>query len=135
MSEKNFHRTSLSIDKKTYEELNRIADSRNESLANILRETIKKGLATEWVDENTDLIAQIVRQQTDIAMKTHVERLASLSSKTGHMAATAAFLNVQALLDLVPKEKRKDVYEMYKSARKKAVEYMRTKTTDWENDF
>jgi hypothetical protein len=43
----------------------------------------------------------------------HVERLAALSSKSGHMSATAAFLNVQAFMDLVPSEKRKNLKELY----------------------
>jgi len=41
--------------------------------------------------------------------------LARLSSKSGHISATAAFLNVQALIDLVPKENRKDVKPMYEN--------------------
>ena len=61
----------------------------------------------------------------------NVERICSLSSKTGHMAATATFLNTQALVDIVPHERRKDIRPMYDSARKKAVEYMRTTTSDW----
>lgn len=34
-------------------------------------------------------------------------------------------------MDLVPKENRKEVRTMYEKARKMAVEYMRTKTDDW----
>ncbi|MEG6617632.1 hypothetical protein V6C27_14645 [Peptococcaceae bacterium 1198_IL3148] len=78
------------------------------------------------------MITYIVRQQVDAVMKTHVERLVALTSKSGHMSATAAFLNVQALMDLVPKENRRDVIPMYENARKKAVEYMRTRTKDWD---
>lgn len=70
----------------------------------------------------------------EIVIRPHIERLAKLASKSRHMSATAAFLNVQALMDLVPIERKKDVREMYESARKKAVEYMRTKTYEWEND-
>lgn len=62
----------------------------------------------------------------EVVIKPHIERLAKLSSKTGHIGATGAFLNVQALMDLVPVERRKDVRDMYESAKKKAVVYMRT---------
>lgn len=135
MSEQNFYKTTLRLDQETYNKLNAIAEVRKESLAEVLRDTVKKGLAIEWADENQSLIADVVRKQVDKAMIMHVDRLAKLSSKSGHMSATAAFLNVQALIDLVPKEQRKNVREMYDNARKKAVEYMRTKTTDWEYDF
>jgi hypothetical protein len=33
-------------------------------------------------------------------------------------------------MDLVPNEKKKDVKELYDKARKKSVEYMRTRTED-----
>lgn len=135
MSESNFYKTTIRLDKTTYNQLNNIAQSCNKPLANVIREVIKKGLASEWVDENVNLITHIVKQQVDAVMKPHVERLAKLSSKSGHMSATSAFLNVQALMDLVPDEKRKNVLEMYENARKKSAEYMRTKTDDWENDF
>lgn len=130
---KDFYRTSLSIDMKTYKELSEIAKNRGESLANIIRENIKKGLASEWVDENKDLLSMLIRQQMEVVIKPHIERLAKLSSKTGHMSSTAAFLNVQALMDLVPKERRKNVMEMYENARKKAVKYMKTNTEDWKD--
>lgn len=124
MSDVNFYKSTIRLDKNTYNELNRIAESRNEPLANVIRETIKKGLASDFVDESQDLIAKLVRQQMAAVLKPHTERLAKLMSKSGHMSATAAFLNVQALMDLVPNEKRRNVKEMYESARKKAVAYM-----------
>lgn len=128
--EKDFYRISVTLDKNTYNQLKEIASNRGESLANVMRENIKKGLASNWINENSNMVATLVRQQMEIVLKPHTERLAKLMSKSGHMSATAAFLNVQALMDLVPKENRKDVKGMYDSARKKAVEYMRTKTED-----
>lgn len=135
MSKSNFYKSTIRLDQTTYNQLNKIAQSRNKPLATVIRETIKKGLSVEWIDENVDTVSKIVRQQLDLTLKPHVNRLAKLSSKSGHMSATAAFLNVQAFMDLVPKEKRKDVIELYNNARKKAVEYMKTNTKDWENNF
>lgn len=127
-----FKRYSLCVDEKTYNAIKSISETTGSSVADVSRQLITKGLATEWVDENVDLVSSIVRQQLEVVMKPHVERLAKLSSKSGHMAATAAFLNVQALMDLVPPERKKDVKVMYDSARKKAAEYMKTKAEDWE---
>lgn len=135
MGENNFYKSTLRLDKKTFDELNRIAQSRDESLADVIRTIIRKGLAMEFIDESEDVICTIVRKQIDIAIKPHIERLAKLASKSGHMSATAAFLNVQTLMDLVPKENRKSVKAMYDSARKKAVEYMRTRTQDFEDNI
>ncbi|MFZ3131973.1 MAG: hypothetical protein WA125_12935 [Desulfosporosinus sp.] len=130
-----FHRFSLSIDEATYQAIQTRVAASGKSEADVTRELIKRGLASDWIDENTDLIAWVVRQQLEIVLKPHIERLAALSSKSGHMSTTAAFLNVQALMDLVPKEQRKDVRVMYESARKKAAAYMKTKAENWENDI
>lgn len=134
MEDKSFYKTTLRLDKKTYERLNEIAMNRDESLSSIMREYIDKGLAKDFVASSEDLIAPIIREVVQSTLKPSVERLARLESKSGHMAATAAFLNVQALMDLVPKENRRNVKEMYDKARKMAVAYMRNKTEDWEND-
>jgi hypothetical protein len=134
MEDKCFYKTTLRLDKKTYERLNEIAMNRDESLSSIMREYIDKGLAKDFVASSEDLIAPIIREVLQSTLKPSVERLARLESKSGHMAATAAFLNVQALMDLVPKENRRNVKEMYDKARKMAVAYMKNKTGDWEHD-
>lgn len=127
-----FYKSTLRLDRETYQQLKNISEKTGDSMAEVLRNVIKKGLAYEWMDDHQDPLASLIRQQLDIVMKPHVERLAALSSKGSHMAATAAFLNVQALMDLVPPERKKDVREMYESARKKAVEYMRTKPDNFK---
>jgi hypothetical protein len=127
-----FKRFSVCVDDETYKILTDIVNNTDSTLAEVSRNLIKKGLASDWVDENTDLISRVVRQQMEIVVKPHVERLAKLSAKSGHMSATAAFLNVQALMDIVPTEKRKDVRPMYESARKKAAEYMKVTTEEWD---
>lgn len=127
-----FKRFSVCVDDKTYEMLTNISKSEDKTLAEVTREIIKKGLATEWVDENKDMITTIVREELRAVLKPSVERLAKISSKSGHMSATAAFLNVQALMDLVPKEKQRPVRQMYEKARKMAVDYMKNTTEDWD---
>lgn len=127
-----FKRFSVCVDDDTYEKLINITQVSGDSLAEVSRKLIKKGLAKEFVEDSEDIISKVVRQQLEVVLKPHIERLAALSSKSGHMSATAAFLNVQALIDLVPKENKKNVKTMYESARKKAVEYMRIRTNDFE---
>jgi hypothetical protein len=126
-----YKRFSLCLDDKTAEQVEMLMSKTGKSLADTTRDLIKKGLASEWVNENTDLIAYIVRQQLEAVLSPKVERLAALSSKTGHAAAAAMFLNVQAFMDLLPPEKRKIPREMYEKARKKAAEYMRTPLDEW----
>lgn len=131
MSSNNLRKTSIKLHQETYDLIEQIAKKNDESVSETIRNLVDKGLSERVLEQNTDLIAQTVRQQMEIVIKPHIERLAGLSSKTGHMASTATFLNVQAFMDLVPTEKKKDVRTLYDKARKKAAEYMRTKAEDW----
>jgi len=124
-------RYSIILDEKTALQVENLANKTGSSLAEITRELIKKGLSSEWVEENTDTVAHIVRQQMEVVLKPHIERLAALSSKTGHAAATAMFLTVQAFMDLVPPDKKRIPKDMYEKGRKKAVEFMRTPIAEW----
>jgi metal-responsive CopG/Arc/MetJ family transcriptional regulator len=126
---------SVKIPEDTYTVIENMAEKNNSSVSETIRSLLNKSLNAEWFKENEDIMARLIRQQMEIVIKPHIERLAKLSSKSGHMSATAAFLNVQALMDLVPKENRKNVREMYENARKKAAEYMRTKADEWDNNF
>ena len=77
-----------------YDQLLKISENNGENLSETIRKLIVKGLNERVYENNTDLIAQVIRQQLEIVMKPHIERLAALSSKSGHMSATAAYLNV-----------------------------------------
>lgn len=131
--EKGFHKFSILLDKKTHSKLTNMAKNRGQSLNSIIEETVKKGLDSEDPSKSEDRISKVVRRQIEVVLKPHIERLAALSSKSGHMAATATFLGTQAIMDLVPKENRKLVKGMYEKARKKSVEYMRIRTEDWDD--
>ncbi|NCC78384.1 MAG: hypothetical protein EOM07_02125 [Clostridia bacterium] len=118
-----------------YKKIKNLAHKRGIMVTELLREFIDQGLQEKLAEENLDLVASVVRQQLDAVMKPHIERLASISSKAGHMSATSTFLNAQALVELVPKERQRDIRTMYENARKKAVEYMRVKTSDFDNEY
>lgn len=126
-----FDQMHLRIDEKTMEQIKSVSQKSGESIAETTRMLIKKGLAAGWIDENTDMVAHIVRQQLEAVLKPHIERLAKLSAKSGIMSATSTFLNVQAFQDLVPAENKKIPVEMYDKARKKAALYMKTPTDDF----
>lgn len=111
-----------------------IAKKNSESTSEVIRQLIDKALTERVTEQNTDLIAHIVREQLEVVLKPHIERLAALSSKTGHMASTAAFLNVQTLMDFVPTERRKDVRLTYESARTKAAAYMKMPVEEYDKE-
>lgn len=125
-------KTSVKLYQRQYDAIERMAKNEGTSISDVMRELIDRALTEKVTEENTDLIAHIVKKQLEVVLKPHVERLAALSSKGGHMAARATFLNVQALMDLVPPENRKDVRAMYESASKKAVAYMHMPVEEYE---
>ena len=125
-------KTSVKLYQRQYDAIERMAKNEGTSISDVMRELIDRALTQKVTEENTDLIAHVVKKQLEVVLKPHVERLAALSSKGGHMAARATFLNVQALMDLVPPENRKDVRAMYESASKKAVAYMHMPVEEYE---
>lgn len=125
-------KTTIKLHARQYETIEAIANKNGESVSEVVRKLIDRGLEERVVEENTNLIANIVRQQMEIVIRPHIERLAKLSSKSGHMSAASAFLNTQALMDLVPLERKKDVRQMFDNARKKSAQYMKTPTSEWE---
>lgn len=125
-------KTSVKLYQRQYDVIERMAKNEGTSISDVMRELIDRALTEKVTEENTDLIAHVVKKQLEVVLKPHVERLAALSSKGGHMAARATFLNVQALMDLVPPENRKDVRAMYESASKKAVAYMHMPVEEYE---
>lgn len=133
--DKELRKTSVKLYSRQYETIEAIANKSGESVSEVVRKLIDQALSERVVEENTDLMAKIIRQQLEVVLKPHIERLAAISSKTGHMAAASAFLNTQALMDLVPAERRKDAKQMYENARKKAVVYMKTKTDEFDMDM
>lgn len=128
-------RFTITLDEKTYNQIKVLSEKRGEGLTESIRYLLNRSLSLEYSDQSIDLISQIVRKQMDLVIKPHIERLAKISSKTGHMAATSTFLNAQALVDLAPEERRRDIKPMYEKARKQAVEFMRLKTSEYENDY
>lgn len=135
MSKNNVQQIHMRVNDDEYQKIKNLAHKRGIAISELLREFINYGLQEKLAEENLDLISAVVRKQVDLTIKPHVERLARLSSKTGHMAATSTFLNAQALVDLVPEDRRRDIKPMYEKARKQAVEFMQRKTTEYETEF
>lgn len=127
-----FRQIHLRVDDELFEIINNISNRSGVSANEVCRDLLRKGLSERIAEDNADLIATVVKQQVELAIKPSIERLAALSSKSGHMSARATFLTVQAFMDLVPTERRKDVKSLYEKACIKAVEYMKSPASDFD---
>lgn len=130
---RDLRKISVKIHREQYEAIVALSSKSSKSMSEIVRVLIDGGLSERITEKNKTMMSQVVSEQMQLIIKPHVERLAALMSKSGHMSARATFLNVQALMDLVEPHRKRDVREMYESASKKAVEYMRIKTDDFES--
>lgn len=125
-------RINVSYDPETYEDIKRLAAKLNKSMAEVVRNWSKQGLAGELNAQNIDLITDIIRTQLQDILRPSIDRLATINSKTCIQAGTAAYLAAEAILKFVPVTRQQEVEESYELARKKAVAYLKGKTKDNE---
>lgn len=116
-------RYMISLDPDTTKAVEEIVDRTGESKAEVTRRLVRYGLASSWMKDNQDEISHLVRENMNLVLVPHVERLVSLFMKSGLIGATGAFLNVQALQSLVPSDNKPDVIKFYNSARAMSVEF------------
>lgn len=66
-------KTSVKLYQRQYEAIERIAKNEGISVSDVIRDLIDRSLTERVVEENTDLIAHIVRKQVEVVMKPHIE--------------------------------------------------------------
>ena len=126
----NRRKVNLLLEQETYDNLEKLAALRGGSttVSDIIRESIDYNLTANYCVENIDLITKIMREELQDILKPALDRIAALSSKSCVQAATASYLNAEALSRFVPEKERMDVKEGYDAARKKGVAYVKGKT-------
>lgn len=114
------------------ENINRFAEVKGYNFSEAVRELCDKGLQIQVSNDNIDLVVEIIEERLRAILKPQVERLAALSVKGAVMSATSSYLNAQALVDFVPKEKRREFLEVYEKARLKGIAYVKNPYADSE---
>lgn len=110
-----------------YEQIKSIAAKKNISMNELVRQYVRDGLNGTLNSQNIEFLAPIIREQMESLFSYYMERMISLEAKTCMQAGTAAYLAADAILKFVPPQQREEVEVSYKQARKKAVEYMKSK--------
>lgn len=126
----NRKRVNVTYEMETYKALEKIAEEREISIPEVIREYTEQGLKGDNLIENMDIIANIIREQLKLILDPAVNRLAALSSKASIQSATAAYLTAETINKFVPEEYREEYYDVYQKARKKGVEYVRGKSVE-----
>lgn len=125
-------RVNVTFSEKDFEELNKLEKMTGKKKSEIVREFYFKGLQIDGANEGLGIIAEVIHEQLKSILDPQVERLASISAKSAITSATSMYLNAQALVDFVPKEKQKEFVEVYEKARLKGIAYVKKRTIDME---
>ncbi|MBS3976621.1 MAG: toxin-antitoxin system HicB family antitoxin [Syntrophomonadaceae bacterium] len=100
-----------------HKRLQAAATRRGHSVATLIRDILDQALTEGAAVDGREVLDKAIRR----AIKPDIERLATLLAKSTIAGATSMYLNMQAIEDLG----KTDATEMYQTARKKAVAYMR----------
>lgn len=123
-------RVNVTFTEEELKHIEGISKKRGISSSEYVRELYYEGKKICGANENIDFIVEIIEDRLESILKPHIERLASISVKGSVMSATSTFLNAQALADLVPLERRREVAEVYEKARLKGVAYVKNRVND-----
>ena len=107
--------------------------SRNITIPDLIREHIDQGMTINYQVQNIDLIERIIREQLFAILNPMMNRIAALQSKTCIQAATASYLNAEAINKFVPEKYQEEYLDVYEAARKKAIAYTRNKNSEVVN--
>lgn len=126
-------RVNVTFSEKDFEELSKLEKMTGKKKSEIVREFYFKGLQIDGANEGLEIITEVIHEQLKSILDPQVERLASISAKSAITSATSMYLNAQALVDFVPKEKQKEFLEVYEKARLKGIAYVKKRSTDIED--
>lgn len=117
---------------KQIEDINRFAEIKGYNFSEAVRELCDKSLQIQVSNDNIDLVAEIIEERLQLILKPQVERLAAISAKGAIMSATSSYLNAQAIVDFIPKERRREFFDVYEKARLKGIAYVKNQYADKE---
>ena len=127
-------RISITFSDDQAEVIEKISKREGKSFADTVRSLCDEAIKLQVSNDNINLITEIIDERLRSILTPQVERLASLSAKGAIMSATSTFLNAQALADLLPPNKQRDLAEVYEKARLKGVAYVKGRVTDTEEE-
>lgn len=127
-------RVNVTFTEDEYKHIEKVGKKRGITASEYVREMYYEGKKNYALEESIDSVVEIIDERLRAILKPQIERLASISAKGAIMSSTSTFLNAQALADLVPPNKQKDLLEVYEKARLKGVAYVKGRVTDSEEE-
>lgn len=117
---------SIRFEADTIKEVQKLAAMRNVSVSDIVREYVKKGLTIDSYKEETELIAEIVRQELKDILEPQINRIVKMLMKIGKVSAGTMYSNIN-LIQLISDQNEQTYFEMVSRVLKLGVDYMKKK--------
>lgn len=128
-------RVTITFTDKQSELIENISIKRNTSFADVVRELCDEALKIQANTDNIDMITEILDERLRSILKPQVERIVAIAVKGAIMSSTSTFLNAQALVDLVPQDKRREFNDIYEKARLKGIAYVKNRYSENNEEF
>ena len=116
---------SIVFPKKQLDELEKLANSRDVFVADLIREYVDKGLSVQGYKEDTEYISGIVRQVVSAEIGRQANRLAAMLFKIGVISAGGYFMNVRLMSDVISPSMQEDFKDINSNARKLGIDCMK----------
>jgi hypothetical protein len=107
------------------DEMEKMANSRNVFVADIVREFVDKGLTVQSYKEDTEYITGIIRQTVSAEIGKQANRLAAMLFKIGIISAGNYFMAVRLMSDVISPSMQEDFKDINSNARKLGIDYMK----------
>lgn len=129
---------NVKVPEQTADEIKKLAISRHQTVAELLRHFIEEGLAIHSYEQNIDLIAGIIRQEftsvyhiEDIraavsqTFEEHLPKISRNLLKSGKVSAAGYFLLIKVLMEMSGLNSLEDFARMAEQAGTLGTEYMK----------
>jgi len=105
--------------------LEKLADSKNVNVSQVIRMAIDKYMNVDQYKEDTDFIAGVVQPIVKEEIGKQANRLAAMLFKIGIVSASGYFAAVRILSDILSPSFHEDFTEINAKARKQGIDYMK----------
>lgn len=116
--------------KETERAIEKLAQTRGQSRAEVLRDLVDNGLIAAGAKMDDDYLYELMKKAVLATMKPQIERLAAISAKAAQISGAAFFMHVyEASQDVSPTELQA-IEEAAGNARSLGIQYLKLKDTD-----
>lgn len=120
---------SIRFEAETIKEMQKVAALRSVTVSDVVREYVKKGLTIDSYKEDTEFVAEIIRQELKDILEPQINRIVKMLMKIGKVSAGTMYSNLN-LIQLIDSLEQQDFFEMVNRSLKLGVDYMKKKDVE-----